>query len=571
MSLRMHKFILLGATLLSACASAPEGVLPLPPVARFAWFSYTGSDSIYERLRARPGEYSNPILEGFYPDPSITRSGDDYYLVTSSFAYYPGVPIFRSRDLVNWTQIGYVLDRPSQLKLDSAGISRGIFAPTIRYHDGVFYMITTNVSAGGNFYVTANDPRGPWSEPVWLGFDGIDPSLFFDDDGRAYVVNNGPPIGPPLYEGHRALWLQELDAKAGKLIGPRRLIVNGGTDISRHPIWIEAPHILKAKGTYWLIAAEGGTGDQHSEVVFRSSSVWGPWEPYPGNPILTQRHLDPARPAPITSTGHADFVQSPTGAWWAVFLGTRPYRDDTYNTGRETFMLPVDWSGEWPVILAGRQTVPYVVKAPALPPQPPAPVPTSGNFTVRDDFDGPAPAPYWQMMRTPREPAWYDLSSRPGWLTLQARPEALGGRGQPTFLGRRQQHAFASASTEIVFTPTVGGDFAGLAAFQNETHYYALGVALDGDHPAVRLVKRAGNQASAEGDVVASAPVKLRPGHPLRLRIDARGDVYDFFYGVDEGEWQPLLRGADGTILSTKVAGGFVGSFFGLFAVSGQR
>ncbi len=562
---------LLPVLLLPACAGAPPAE-PVPPgVARFDWFSYTGADSVYRTVQPTSDEYLNPILEGFYPDPSIARRGDDYYLVTSSFAWYPGVPLFHSRDLVHWTQLGHVLDRPSQLDLDSAGISRGIFAPTIRYHAGTWYMITTLVDRGGNFYVTAKDPAGPWSDPVWLReIDGIDPSFFFDDDGRAYVLNNGPPIGPPLYQGHRAIWLQELDVAAGRLIGPRRLIVNGGTDLSKKPIWIEAPHIFRAYGRYYLICAEGGTGDQHSEVVFRSDSVWGPWQPYPGNPILTQRQLQPGRPFPITSTGHADFVETPGGEWWAVFLGTRPYADDLYSTGRETFLLRVRWEDGWPVILGDDRPVPYVRPRPALPPQPGVPVPTSGNFTVRDDFAAATLPPYWNVMRTPRGQPWYDLTSHPGWLTLRARPEPLSGRGQPSFVGRRQQHASASASTAVAFAPAAPGDFAGLAAFQNETHYYALGIGLTKGHRVVRVERKAGGVPGAPGEVVASARLWLPPGAPVYLRIDAWGKEYGFFYAERPDRWRQLLAGADGTILSTKVAGGFVGAFFGLFAIAGR-
>jgi xylan 1,4-beta-xylosidase len=199
----------------------------------FEWFEYSGHDAVFAPPLP-PASYRNPILAGFYPDPSICRVGGDYYLVNSSFSWYPGIPIFHSRDLVHWTQLGYVLDRPSQLKLDGLGVSRGVFAPAIRWHDGVFYVINTLVDAGGNFYVTARNPAGPWSDPVWLPeIDGIDPSFFFDDDGRAYIVNNGPPPdNKPLYEGHRAIWLQEFDLARQKLTGPREIIVNGGTDLT---------------------------------------------------------------------------------------------------------------------------------------------------------------------------------------------------------------------------------------------------------------------------------------------------------------------------------------------------
>jgi alpha-N-arabinofuranosidase len=498
----------------------------------------------------------------------MTRVGDNYYLVNSSFVYFPGVPIFRSKDLVHWTQIGHVLDRPSQLNVDSAQISRGIFAPVIREYAGTYYMITTLVDRGGNFFVTAKDPAGPWSDPVWLPeVDGIDPSFFFDANGKAYVVNNGPPIGPPLYEGHRAIWIQEFDRATNKMVGPRSVIVNGGVDLSKKPIWIEAPHIFTHAGKYYLICAEGGTADQHSEVVFRSDSAMGPYVPFSGNPILTQRHLDPARPFPITSTGHADFVETPSGEWWAIFLGTRPYEDDTYNIGRETFMLPVRWVDGWPIILQGTETVPYVHASPALPREPASAVPMSGNFTVREEFSGPSLAPYWTFMRTPRE-RWYDLDSKPGWLTIRARHADIGQPTQPSFIGRRQQHIVASASTAMTFAPSAPGDKAGLVAFQNEKHYYFVGLARRGAETVVQLEMHNGRATPDSGTVLATAPVHLPADAPVYLKIEARGGRYDFYYGLRPNQWIPLARDADGTILSTKKAGGFVGTFFGMYAYS---
>jgi alpha-N-arabinofuranosidase len=557
------------AALVLACAiaSGDAGAQPGAPATadpRFDWFEYTGDDPVFRQVAAGPGEYLNPVLAGFYPDPSITRAGDDYYLVTSSFAYFPGVPIFHSRDLVSWRQIGHVLDRPSQLALDSAGISRGIFAPVIRYHAGTFYMITTLVDGGGNFYVTATDPAGPWSDPVWLPeVDGIDPSIFFDDDGRAYVMNNGPPIGAPLYEGHRAIWIQELDVAAGRTVGPRTMIVNGGVDLSKQPIWIEAPHVLKVGGAYYLICAEGGTAEQHSEVVFRADAPTGPYVPYAGNPILTQRHLDPARPFPITTTGHADFVRTPAGEWWAVFLGVRPYRGDHYNNGRETYLMPVRWSGGWPHILPASDTMPYVVRRPSLPAGPPPPVPTTGNFRHREEFDAEELAPYWSFVRTPRE-RWHALATPRGALTLRARPVPLGSRGQPSLVGRRQQHAWASAATAMRYAPAAPGDRAGLTAFHDDDHNYLLAVARSPAGPVVQLEMRSG--AGAPTRVLASAPLRAATGAPVYLKIEARGDRYAFLYGERPGEWTVLVDDADGTVLSSKVAGGFVGTFFGMYA-----
>jgi alpha-N-arabinofuranosidase len=557
----------------AAAASTVSAQRPTRPTAVFDWFAYEGHDPVYDTFPAGANRYLNPIIAGFYPDPSIVRRGDDYYLVMSSFSYFPGVPLFHSTDLVNWTQIGSVLSRPSQLELDSAGISRGIFAPVIREHAGTFYMITT-IADRGNFIVTTTDPRGAWSDPVWLPelSGAIDPSLFFDDDGKAYVVNNGPPVGRPLYDGHRAIWIQEFDAASKKMIGPRAVIVNGGVDISKKPIWIEAPHIVKHDGMYFLICAEGGTADQHSEVVFRSDSPRGPYVPGPINPILTQRHLDPARPFPVTSTGHADFVETQNGEWWAVFLGVRPYGDNLYNTGRETWLLPVRWENGWPMILAGNATVPYVAQRPKLPAQPASKIPTAGNFSIRDDFTSTTLAPYWEFIRTPTRP-FFDLASHPGSLTLQARPAALGTRAQLSFVGRRQEHLNASATTVMRFTPANAGDIAGLVAFETDDFNYLLGVTLVNGQRSVQLIQRDGRVQGRGPIVIATAPLTNAPDAPVYLKITARGDKYDFAYGTTPDRWTTLKADADGTILSTKVAGGFssnfVGVMFGMYAYSG--
>lgn len=535
----------------------------LAGTAKFDWFAYQGRDPVYDTAKVGPDDYTNPILEGFYPDPSILRVGTDYYLVNSSFAYFPGIPVWHSRDLVDWTQIGNAIDRPSQLDFKGLGISRGVFAPAIDYHNGVYYIVNTCVDCGGNYLVTASDPAGPWSDPVWLPFDGIDPSLFFDDDGKAYIVNNGPPDGPPLYNGHRAIWLQEFDLATRTLVGPRLVLVNGGTDLSKQPVWIEGPHLFRHDGKYYLTCAEGGTDDQHSEVVFRADTIRGPYVSYPGNPILTQRDLDPARADPITSTGHAQLVETQNGKWWAVFLGTRPYADDDYNTGRETFLLPVHWTEDgWPVILDHGKSVPYVAPRPDLP-RGTAGKPTSGNFALRDDFRETALSPAWLFIRTPKE-KWYALKH--GALDIAARPDSIGSLDQPSFIGRRQQNMFVSVSTAMRYTPSKDGDEAGLVAFQNRDFYYFLGVAEIAGKTVVALKRRAGEADGEDGVVVASAPIAK--GAPVRLKIDASGGRYDFSYAVRRGAWSVLAKDADGTILSTHEAGGFVGTVIGLYAYS---
>jgi xylan 1,4-beta-xylosidase len=526
----------------------------------FDWFEYTGRDTWFEQP-AGPDSVRNPILAGFHPDPSIVRVDDVYYLVTSTFAWYPGVPIFRSTDLVNWTQIGHVLDRPSLLPLAGLGVSRGVFAPTIRHHEGLFYMITTLVDAGGNFYVTASDPAGPWSEPVWLPeIDGIDPSLFFDDDGRVFVVNNGPPEYEPLYEGHRALWIQELDLSASKLIGARQVIVDGGVDLSTRPIWIEGPHLFKLDGWYYLIAAEGGTELYHSQVVFRSRHPFGPYEPGPANPILTQRTLDPGRPFPVIATGHADFVQTPRGDWWAVFLGCRPYEGIFYNTGRETFLHPVTWTEDWPMILDPSRPVPTSLPVPDLPAGEVSPTPHTGNFTWRDEFDTPEVALVWNSLRGPSD-TWVDLETRPGTLTLTASREDLTGTSTPAFLARRQQHASFSAATSL-HLPQGRHLSAGIAAFQNERHHFYLGVRRNGDEWSIFVEQAAGGDPA----VIAERVLRTGDSDRVELRIEADGRPYTFSYRVNPGNWVMLAEDIDGSILSTETAKGFVGTYLGLHA-----
>jgi len=541
----------------SCTESVPTDV---PQTAVFDWFEYAGSDEWFERP-AGEHSYRNPILSGFYPDPSMVRAGDAYYLVTSTFVWFPGVPIFKSTDLVNWTQIGHVLDRPSLLPVEGQGVSRGTFAPTLRFHNGVFYMITTMVDAGGNFYVTATDPSGPWSDPVWLpDVDGIDPSIFFDDDGRAYITNNGPPDYEPLYEGHRAIWIQEFDYEAGKSIGPRKVIVDGGVDLSAEPIWIEAPHILRIDDWYYLIAAEGGTAYNHSEVVFRSRDVFGPYEPGPANPILTQRTLDRTRSFPVTTAGHADFVQIPNGDWWAVFLACRPYEESMYNTGRETFMHPVTWQDGWPMILDPTQPIPAALPAPHLTREDATATPLNGNFTWRDEFDGEEPALVWNSLRAPPD-EWLDLESSPGAAILTAGSERLQGSSTPAYLGRRQQHMTFSASASMQL-PASTEMSAGLAAFQSENYHFFLGVRRGEDGWTVFLEQAEGG----EPEVVAEVRLGNTKSDRIVLRIEGDGRPYAFAYSVTPDEWVVLAENVDGSILSTQVAQGFVGSYVGMYA-----
>jgi len=536
----------LAAMLLAAATTTAAFSAPV----RFDWFEYTGRDDLF----AAPlpaGHYRNPILTGFYPDPAICRVGEDYYLINSTFSYFPGIPVFHSRDLVNWTQIGNVIDRPSQMDFSGKRITRSLFAPTIKHHNGVFYVVCTHVDGRGNFLVTATDPAGPWSDPQWLDFDGIDPSLFFDDDGRAWMLNNGnPPDNKPLYEGHRAIWIQEFDVAKRQLVGPRSIVVNGGVDLSKQPVWIEGPHLFKKDGWYYICCAEGGTSINHSQVILRSKSPTGPFLPWEKNPILTQRDLDGTAPQAVTATGHANLIEGPDGQWWAVFLACRPIKDGYQTTGRETFLLPMKWTDDgWPLILPPGERVPYTLPAPKVAVASPAPVPLSGNFTWRDEFDSGAAqlAPLWLMLRTPKE-TWWSLTEPTGALSLTPRAETLDGLGNPAFFGRRVQHAKFETSLSLV--PAQAGDVsAGLALVQSEQHFYYFAVRRAAEGLVLFLELADGGKPA----VVVSK--SLPAAESLELRLVADDLCGTFAYRTDGGEWQPLAAGADLKPITAKAAG----------------
>ena len=495
------------------------------------------------------------------------------YIVTSSFSYFPGLPIFHSKDLVNWKQIGHAMDRAEQLNLDRAGVSRGLFAPTIRYHKGVFYIICTLIDKGGNFFITAKDPKGPWSNPIWLPeVNGIDPSFFFDDNGRAYVLFNSiPPNNISLHDGHRTIRLFEFDIKTGKVTGDEKLLINGGTDMAKKPVWIEAPHIFKKDGWYFLICAEGGTGYNHSEVVFRSKTVEGPYISYEKNPVLTQRHLDPARKDPVTTAGHADFVETPDGRWFAVFLGCRPYEGDFYNNGRETFMTPVEWKDGWPLINPGYTEIQYKYPVPFPKQTKQVSNNFSGNVFYRDEFNQPELDHRWEFLRTPSL-KWYSLAEKKGFLSMQLQPGNCAGLSNPSFIAHRQQNLNCTVTTSLDFDPSKEEEKAGLVVFQSEKHFYFITVTFgyspqpNGATNMVHLYQSTADSSKMKLIASQALPHTIRKN--IRLQVTAEKDQYSFYYTYGEKPWQLLADKQDGKFLSTKVAGGFVGVMFALYGTA---
>lgn len=497
----------------------------------------------------------NPILPGFYPDPSICRAGDDYYLITSSFEYFPGLPIFHSRDLTNWHQIGHVLDRPSQLDLDGIRTSGGLFAPTIRYDQGTFYVINTLVDGKqlySTFIVTSNDPAGSWSEPCWItGSKGFDPSLFFDDKGRIWFTENRP-VFDGYYEGHSEVFLQELDHNSLQLTGDEYWLWDGAL---KGAIWAEASHIYKKDGFYYLMTAEGGTAHQHSVMIARSNSITGPYSGNPGNPILTHRHL--GLDYPIIGAGHADLVETQNGDWWMVLLAMRPYGGYYYNLGRETFIAPVRWEDGWPIVSPGSGRIEMSYPTPDLPEK------VWIELPERDNFDMPDLSFQWNFLRTPRE-NFYSLVEQPGFLRLNLRPQRLSEEANPSFIGRRQQHIHFSAQTIMDFQPKTDNETAGMVLIQNPDFFFLFTVTLKDNKPVLQLIQR------SFGKDVGIAEKRLA-GRQILLKVEAHQQSFSFCYAFQQDQWIPIAENLDGRILSTPVAGGFLGTYIGLYASSNGK
>lgn len=499
----------------------------------------------------------NPLLPGCYPDPTICRAGEDYYLVTSTFEYFPGLPVFHSRDLVSWEQVGHVVDRPGQLDFDGIASSGGLYAPTVRHHQGVFWLVCTLVdqrdaARGGDFLMTATDPAGPWSDPVWLDADGIDPSIFFDDDGRVWV--HGTRLArEPEWHDQTEVWVRELDPETKTLVGPEHVIWNGAL---RNVVWAEAPHVYKADGTYYLVAAEGGTEFHHAVCVARAGVVTGPYVGSKANPVLTHRHL--GRGSDVVGAGHADLVQAVDGSWWAVLLGMRPYGGHHYNLGRETFLVPVVWEDGWPVLAPGVGRVPAEVDVPFAGPARPGIAQGRASGLVHPDD------PRWTSLRGPATE--FASPNGDGW-DLRMRSRTLSDPGTPAFLGVRQQHVDVEVHASIRAALALGEDV-GLTVRQSESDHVRLFVT-GADDPERRKVVVVHRRNGAE-TVLGGRTLAGDAEGPVTLRLSARGQDYSFLAGA-AGEEPAVIAVADGRTLDSVATGGLLGLWIGVYATSNGR
>lgn len=486
----------------------------------------------------------NPILPGCYPDPSICRDGEYYYLATSTFEVFPALPLFRSSDLVNWEQIGHAIDRPDQMSFEGIKSSQGIFAPTIRHHEGVFYLVCTHVGTpegtpGGNFLITATDPAGPWSDPIWLDADGIDPSIFFDTDGKVWL--HGTRLAEaPEWRQQTEVWLREYDRVHKVLRGPETVIWTGAL---KGGIWAEAPHIFRKDGEYFLLAAEGGTAHHHSVMIAKSDTITGPYRGNPGNPILTHRHL--GRQSDVVGAGHADLVEAPDGTWWAVLLAMRTYGGYHYNLGRETFLVPVVWEDGWPVFAPGEGRIPYRVDLGDTASPQAAQAEKAGPVLPNDQR--------WTALRGPIES--FAEPSGQGW-NLAVSATTITEPSTPSFLGVRQQHMDVDVTAELSLEGLAVGERVGLLIRQSEDDHATLDIRREHHGDTARLThRRAGHDT-----ILREEPVDASP--EVALRLTARGQDYRLVVNGTS------IGSIDGRSLDTVSTGGFLGLWIGVFATS---
>lgn len=514
----------------------------------------------------------NPIIPGYYPDPTICRVGDDFYLACSSFEMNPGIPIFHSKDLAHWEQIGNAMTMENGFHMEKNTLVGGVMAPTLRYHNGVFYIINTNFSDKGNYIITAENPAGPWSEPHWLtDVPGIDASIFFDHDGQAYIMGTGNVWDNGAGVKERGIWLAKYDMEKFCMAGEPVTIFNSALRVGSSP---EAPHLYHIGEYYYLVIAEGGTEHYHAVMVARSKEIFGFYEGNPANPVMTHRHM--GFTSPIINVGHADLIDLPDGRWYAVMLASRLIDKKYKNLGRETFICPVVWERDWPLFSPETGKVEWEYESPDS-----LSWTEEGTKKTRYDFDTDELEPEWVSLGTPYEPFHSIQDSKLSIrcirqkLVEELKPMSMDGELQydqyVAMWAQRQCAIHTTIACRMTFTPE-NDESAGLAIVQAMNHQIHLERAQEDGKQVVRLVMYTadfscppyfpGFESETHRTVLAQTEWEEKD---IVLEIEMDGESFTFRYGTSKDEMH-VLRTADGGMINPEKVGCMTGTVMGMFA-----
>lgn len=532
-------------------------------------------------LDAKEGFYINPIISGAHPDPSICRVGDDFYIVNSSFEYFPGLPIHHSKDLVNWELIGHGLHREDQcngeMNLVDVQSDGGIHAPTIRYHKGKFYIITTNVYNSGdgkpglmrNFIITAENPSGPWSDPhIIAGAPGIDPDIFFDSNGKVYFIGTHNP-GDMNSNGIGEIWVQELDIKNWMLKGDRKTVWDGVFGCCT-----EGPHIYKEHDLYYLLVAEGGTGKNHAVMMAASENIFGPYEENPRNPVLTTRHV--TEDYFVNSTGHADMIELPDKRWYMVSLGKRNDLDGDANMGRETYLTPMVWE---PTIVKWQQVTdtkwepvnylfpvasPLTGKVERYEKLPFQDKPQYKNNTFMDDFLVSKLDLEWTFIRVPQNNT-YSLEANAGLLRLYTKPGTIENRKRFSMIGFRQRESDFEYQVKMEFDPKDDKVESGIIHYQKESNYLSNTVYKESKR--FYLEQRLKEKDEVNEKTIKRILLKDYKNNIL-FKVVSKNDKYTFYYSLNNGENFKYYSSLDAIKMLDR---NYTGALLGVYSTSNEN
>ncbi len=515
---------------------------------------------------------NNPIIPGFYPDPSICRVGEDFYIVCSSFEMCPGLPIFHSKDLAHWEQIGNAMTQENGFHMErNCGVG-GLMAPTLRYQNGIFYIINANFADKGNYIICAEKPEGPWSSPHWLDdVPGIDASLFFDDDGQAYIIGTGDVWDNGTGVRERGIWIAKYDINRFCMSGEPVTIFNSALRCGAAP---EAPHIYHIGEYYYLIIAEGGTEHYHAVMAARSKEIMGFYEGNPANPVMTHRHMGFG--CPIINIGHADLVELEDGSWYAVMLGSRLIDGKYKNLGRETFICPVEWERGWPLFSPETGRIELSYEAPKS-----LPVFPYRKETETDDFEQSEIPLHMVFWGTPGSDFWkiedscLKLKCIRQTLDAELEPMIMDGKvyndRYVSFLSRRQRAQNVTVSTSMHFSPAET-ESAGIAAVQAMNHQIHVERAAEQNRQVVRVVLITsefgqppyfpGFTSRTNREVLKSADWDQ---DNIVLQIEMRGEKFVIRYGESEAELQELCE-INGALINPEKVGCMCGTMLGMYA-----